>query len=84
MLVDRFESRRLLAVVSLVQAGIAVALAFTRATAPILVLATLLGIGYALAQPAEFSLVPTVAPMPPTTGSATAPSCSRWPAAGCS
>jgi MFS family permease len=61
VLVDRFESRRLLAVVSLVQAGIAVALAFTSATAPILVLATLLGIGYALAQPAEFSLVPTVA-----------------------
>ena len=61
VLVDRFESRRLLAIVSLAQAAIAVALAFTDATAPILVLATLLGIGYALAQPAEFSLVPVVA-----------------------
>ena len=61
VLVDRFESRRLLAIVSLAQAAIAVALAFTDETAPILLLATLLGIGYALAQPAEFSLVPVVA-----------------------
>lgn len=61
LLVDRFETRRLLAVVSLAQAAIAVALAFTTSTAPILVLATLLGVGYALAQPAEFSLVPAVA-----------------------
>jgi len=52
LLVDRFETRRLLAVVSLAQAAIAVALAFTTSTAPILVLATLLGVGYALAQPA--------------------------------
>jgi MFS family permease len=60
VLVDRFETRRLLAAVSLGQAGIALALAFTTSTGPILVLATLLGVGYALAQPAEFSLVPVV------------------------
>lgn len=61
VLVDRFETRRLLAVVSLGQACIALALAFTSSTASILVLATMLGVGYALAQPAEFSLVPVVA-----------------------
>lgn len=60
VLVDRFETRRLLAVVSLGQAGIALALAFTTSTGPILALATLLGVGYALAQPAEFSFVPVV------------------------
>ncbi len=61
VLVDRFETRRLLAAVSLGQAGIALALAFTTSTGAILALATLLGVGYALAQPAEFSLVPAVA-----------------------
>jgi len=61
LLVDRFETRRLLAAISLVQAVIALALAFTGSTAGILILATLLGVGFALAQPAEFALVPVVA-----------------------
>jgi len=36
-------------------------LAFSSSTSAIIVLATLLGVGYALAQPAEFSLIPAVA-----------------------
>ena len=61
LLVDRLETRRLLGVVSLAQAVVALALAFSSSSAAIIVLATLLGIGFALAQPAEFSLVPVVA-----------------------
>jgi MFS family permease len=61
LLVDRLETRRLLALVSLAQAGVAVALAFADSPAAILVLAALLGSGFALAQPAEFALVPVVA-----------------------
>jgi MFS family permease len=61
LLVDRLETRRLLAFVSLAQAGVAVALAFADSPAAILVLAALLGSGFALAQPAEFALVPVVA-----------------------
>lgn len=61
LLVDRVETRRLLALVSLAQAGVAVALAFTDSAAGIIGLAALLGSGFALAQPAEFALVPVVA-----------------------
>jgi MFS family permease len=60
-LVDRFDARRLLAAVSLAQAAVATALAFTDALGPILVLTALLGIGFAIGQPAEFALVPAVA-----------------------
>ena len=60
-LVDRFETRRLLALVSLAQAGVAVALAFAGSTWAVLALAALLGTGWAISQPAEFSLVPSVA-----------------------
>jgi MFS family permease len=60
-LVDRFETRRVLGVVSLAQVLVAVALVFSSSTWAILVLATLLGSGFAIAQPAEFALVPAVA-----------------------
>lgn len=61
LLVDKLETRRLLALVSLAQAGVAVGLAFADSPAAILALAALLGSGFALAQPAEFALVPVVA-----------------------
>jgi MFS family permease len=60
-LVDRLETRRLLAAVSVAQAGVAVVLAFSGETWLVLALAGLLGTGFALAQPAEFALVPAVA-----------------------
>ena len=59
--VDRVETRRLLGFVSLGQAAIALTLAFSSSSGAIIALATVLGIGYALAQPAEFALVPAVA-----------------------
>jgi MFS family permease len=61
LLVDRFDARRLLIAFSLLQAAIAVALAFTGGLVPILVLAALLGTCFAVTQPAEFALVPAVA-----------------------
>lgn len=61
LLADRIDTRRVLLVVSLAQAAVAVGLVFVSSTAAILVLATLLGVGFALAQPAEFALVPRVA-----------------------
>jgi MFS family permease len=61
LLVDRLETRRLLGIVSLAQAGVAVGLSFAHASGPVLALAALLGTGFALAQPAEFALVPAVA-----------------------
>ncbi len=60
-LADRFDSRHVLIVVSLAQAVVAVALAFVGGSAAIIVLAALLGTGFALGQPAEFALVPRVA-----------------------
>ena len=60
-LADRVESVRLLAITSLLAAAVAVALAFAGDLAAILGLTALLaGVG-ALAQPAEFALVPHVA-----------------------
>ena len=62
VLADRVESRRLLRDVSLGQAVIAAALALTfGGLAATLALAALLGVGVALAQPAEFALVPAAA-----------------------
>lgn len=62
LLVDRMEARRLLVIASLAQAVVAGALVITLdSLAAILVLATLLGIGIAVARPAEFVLVPVVA-----------------------
>ncbi|HEU5207244.1 MAG TPA: MFS transporter [Gaiellaceae bacterium] len=61
LLADRFDPRRVLLLVSLGQAVVAVGLAFVAGTGVILGLAVLLGIGFAVAQPAEFALVPRVA-----------------------
>ncbi len=61
ILVDRTETTRTLVVVSLAQAGIALALAFTTPLPAILVLTFLLGVGAAVASPAVFALVPAVA-----------------------
>jgi hypothetical protein len=58
LLVDRLEARALLLVASLAQAALALALG---SVAAILVLATLLGVGFAVAQAAEFALLPQIA-----------------------
>ncbi|MEN3285149.1 MAG: hypothetical protein V7607_6289 [Solirubrobacteraceae bacterium] len=59
LLADRVESRRLLRDVSLAQAAVALVLAFAfGGLLPILALTALLGVGVAIAQPAEFALVP--------------------------
>jgi MFS family permease len=62
LLVDRLEARGVLLVASLGQMAIAAALALALdSVAAILVLAALLGVGFAIAQPAEFALVPPIA-----------------------
>jgi MFS family permease len=61
LLVDRFDPRRVLIAVSIAQGLVAVALAFAGSTAAILLLTALLGCGVAVANPAEFALVPAVA-----------------------
>ena len=61
-LVDRTETRRLLLVVSLAQAAVAGALVFAGGLAPILALGALLGVGAAIAGPAEAALVPAAVP----------------------
>jgi MFS family permease len=61
LLVDRVETRRLLVAVSLAQAVVAVALALVGSLVPLLALAAALGSGIAVAQAAEFALVPVVA-----------------------
>jgi MFS family permease len=61
LLADRVETRRLLLWASLAQAVVAAALAFSLgSTAATLALAALLGAGFAVAQPAEFALVPVI------------------------
>jgi MFS family permease len=61
LLTDRLEARALLLLASLAQAAVAACLALAvDSVAAILVLATLLGIGFAVAQPAEFALVPVI------------------------
>jgi MFS family permease len=60
-LVDRVETRRLLLLVSLAQAGVVAVLAFVTAPGAVIALAALVGVGFAIAQPAEFALVPRVA-----------------------
>jgi len=61
LLVDRFDPRRTLIAVSLAQAVVAAGLAFAGSTVEILALTALLGCGVAVANPAEFALVPAVA-----------------------
>jgi Na+/melibiose symporter-like transporter len=61
LLVDRFDPRRALIAVSAAQAIVAAGLAFADSTVAILALVALLGCGVAVANPAEFALVPSVA-----------------------
>ena len=62
VLADRVESRRLLRDVSLAQAAVALVLAFAfGGLLATLALTALLGVGVAVAQPAEFALVPATA-----------------------
>lgn len=60
-LVDRVETRGLLLGVSVAQAAVVAGIAFVSAPWAIVALAALVGIGFAIAQPAEFALVPVVA-----------------------
>jgi MFS family permease len=61
-LVDRYENRRLLVVVSLAQAAVVAAMVpAADSLGALLPLMTLLGLGVAVSQPAEFALVPAVA-----------------------
>lgn len=60
-LVDRYEPRRVLLIATLAQAGFAAVLAFTSGIGPILGLTAVLGTGAAVALPAEFALIPSVA-----------------------
>lgn len=61
LLVDRIEATRLLAGVSALGAVAAVAVAFSHALAPVLLLTAVLGVVFATSSPAEFSLVPPLA-----------------------
>ena len=61
LLVDRIEATRLLAGVSLFGAVVAAVLGFTTGTAAVLALTALLGLVFAILQPAEFALVPPLA-----------------------
>jgi MFS family permease len=62
LLADRVETRSLLICASLAQAAIAASLALALdSVAATLALAALLGVGFAVAQPAEFALVPAIA-----------------------
>jgi len=60
LLVDRVETRSLLVLVSAGQAVVAVGLALLGSLGPLLALAALLGCGIAIAQAAEFALVPAL------------------------
>src|SRR4051795_4832710 len=61
-IVDRFENRRVLIVASLGQAAaVAAMLACVDSLWALLALMTLLGLGVAISQPAEFALVPAAA-----------------------
>ena len=61
LVVDRFENRAIIVAVSLVQVPVVAALAFVDSVPAILALTALMGIGFALAQPAEFALLPEIA-----------------------
>lgn len=61
LLVDRLEATRLLAAVSAIGTLAAVAVAFTDALVPVLVLTAAIGTVFATSQPAEFALVPPLA-----------------------
>jgi predicted MFS family arabinose efflux permease len=61
VLVDRIETTRLLALVSAAGAVVAAVLAFASAVPLALALTALLGVVFAISQPAEFALVPPLA-----------------------
>jgi Major Facilitator Superfamily len=61
LLVDRLDATRLLAAISLLGAVVAAVLGFTTATPLVLALTALLGLVFAVSQPAEFALVPPLA-----------------------
>jgi MFS family permease len=61
LLVDRIETTRLLAAVSLLGALVAAVLGIPTGTAAVLALTALLGLVFAILQPAEFALVPPLA-----------------------
>ncbi|HEX7279793.1 MAG TPA: MFS transporter [Solirubrobacterales bacterium] len=61
LLVDRIETTRLLAIVSAAGAVVAAVLAFASALPLALALTALLGVVFAVSQPAEFALVPPLA-----------------------
>jgi MFS family permease len=61
LLVDRIEATRLLTGVSLLGTLVAAVLGFTTGTAATLALTALLGLVFAILQPAEFALVPQLA-----------------------
>jgi MFS family permease len=61
LLVDRVETVRVLAIAAVGQAVVAMGLAASDELVPTLVLSFLLGIGFAVTQPALFALVPKVA-----------------------
>jgi predicted MFS family arabinose efflux permease len=61
LLVDRFETTRLLVFLGVAQAAVATALALVETASALLVLTAFLGVGFAVSQAAEFALVPAVA-----------------------
>jgi hypothetical protein len=61
LLVDRIEATRVLAAVSVLGAAVAAVLGFATATGLVLALTALLGLVFAISQPAEFALVPPLA-----------------------
>lgn len=61
LLADRLPAVSVLAVASLAQAGVVLALIWSDHLAAVLVLSALLAVGNTVAQPAEFTLVPAVA-----------------------
>jgi MFS family permease len=61
LIIDRLETVRVLVAASIVQAGLAVGLAFTEGLPGLLVLSFLLGTAAAVSNPALFALVPVAA-----------------------
>jgi MFS family permease len=78
LLVDRAETVRVLAIAALAQAVVAVGLAASDALIPTLVLSFLLGMGFAVTQPALFALVPKVAGQDQTTQANAYLEVARW------
>ncbi len=61
LLADRLEAGRLLAAISAAGTVLALALGFLDSLVPVLALTALLGVVFAISQPAEFALVPAIA-----------------------